>query len=58
MIKFHSYKLISQGICSHCNTEGLQWVNNRGWYCPRCHFMYLIDKSRKCVIEPDCQSEK
>lgn len=57
MISYSSYKLISGGVCRHCNKPYLEWVNQQGWVCKQCKFVYLIDKVRKCVLEPDCQSD-
>ena len=57
MIKLHSYKMISEGKCSHCKQPYLEWKNNEGWVCKQCGYVYLLDTKRKLVIEPDCQRE-
>ena len=57
MIKVHTYKLVSEGKCSHCNQPYLEWVPQRGWRCKQCGYVYLLDKRRKIVLEPDCQQD-
>lgn len=58
MVSYHNYKLISEGICSHCNKPDLEWENQQGWRCKRCGYIFLIDKVRKAIVEPDCQGGK
>ena len=48
-------KLVEQGICRHCNKPYLEWQNQQGWRCKQCGYVYLLDKRRKIVLEPDSQ---
>ena len=57
MIKMHTYKLVSEGKCSHCNQPYLEWVPQHGWRCKQCGYVYLLDKRRNIVLEPDCQQD-
>jgi len=53
-----TYKLAVDGICRRCNQPYLEWEHQQGWRCKQCGYVYLIDKRRKCVLEPDCQQQK
>ena len=55
MIKFHTYKLISEGLCSYCNRPTLVKGNNDGYRCKQCGRVFLIDRRKKYVLEPDRQ---